>query len=138
MGMGSNCKHAATSISWCIIHTERCNNRGAIIHEINDTVTGDTPFTRRLYIELTPDEQAAFIESVRTRRLVSVTKYQDAIAIRQRAKDERTLATLDKESSMMEKELVALEKALAKVEARAVKISAISLIIESMRSNEDE
>lgn len=136
--MGSNCEHAATSISWCSVHAERCNNRGAIIHEINDTVTGDTPFTRRLCIELTPDEQAAFVESIRKRRLVSVTNYQNAIAIKQRVKDERTLATLDKESAMMEKELAALDKALDKVEKRAVKIAAISLIIESMKEQEDE
>jgi hypothetical protein len=136
--MGSNCKSTATSVSWCGIHAERCNNRGAIIHEINDTVTGDTPFARRLYIELTPDEQAAFVESIRKRRLVSVTNYQNAIAIKQRVKDERTLATLDKESNMMEKELAALDKALDKVEKRAVKIAAISLIIESMKEHEDE
>lgn len=94
-------------------------------------MTGDTPFARRLFIELSLDEQNAFIEGIRTRRLASVEAFTNAQALKQRAKDERLVAKLGKECDMMEKEIDALDRALAKVEKRATNLTAIRLIIES-------
>ncbi len=93
----------------------------------------DTPFHRKLFVEMTSTEQNDWLDGVRTRRLASVEKYKQTIANKQRIKDEKMLATLSKEGDMMEKEIAALDKALNKVELRANKIAAIMLMAESMQ-----
>jgi cell division protein FtsB len=80
---------------------------------------------------MTPEEQEAFLDGVRRRRLASVEAHKAATALKQKAQDERTAAKIDKESAMMEKELAALDKALDKVEKRAATLAALRLIVEN-------
>ena len=78
-----------------------------------------------------PQEQEAYIEGIRKRRLASVEAFKKVAEVKQKAKDERTLAKLDKEAAMMEKELAALDKALEKVEKRAATLEALRLLAEN-------
>lgn len=80
---------------------------------------------------MSQEEQEAYLDGIRRRRLASVEAYKKASAIRQQAKDARTAAKLDKESAMMEKELAALDKALDKVEKRAATLAGLRLMVEN-------
>lgn len=100
-------------------------------HSTTDVLPGDGAMARKLFIEMTDNEQDAYITQMRERRLVSVNKHKELALIKQRAKDERTIAMITKEGAMMEKEMLALEKALAKVENRANRISALSAIVKA-------
>lgn len=92
---------------------------------------GDTAFERKLFIAMSPEEQDAYLDGIRRRRLASVEAYKKSVEIKQKAKDERTLAKIDKEGAMMEKELAALDKALEKVEKRAATLAALRLMVEN-------
>lgn len=98
---------------------------------MTNTHPADNAMQRKLFIEMTVQEQDDFIEGIRTRRLRSVEKHKEHAALKQLAKDERTEKMIDHESKMMEKEIDRLTKALAAVEARAVRISGLKAMVEA-------
>jgi DNA-binding transcriptional regulator YbjK len=104
---------------------------------MSQAVNSDTPFHRKLFVEMTQQEQDAWLEGIRTRRLASVEKHKQLVALKQQAKDERTRKLVEKECGMMEKELAALEKALEKVEARANKVAALTAMVAAENELED-
>jgi hypothetical protein len=80
---------------------------------------------RKLFIELTPEQQEQFLQGIRERRLESVRKYEETQAKKAAIKDARVRAMVDQQSARLEKELAALEKALHKVEVRVNTIAAL-------------
>lgn len=79
---------------------------------------------------MSPQEQEAYLDGIRRRRLATVEAYKKQSAIKQQAKDERLAAQLEKQCAMIEKEIAALDKALDKVEKRAAQITALNLLIQ--------
>lgn len=94
-------------------------------------MSGDTPFKRRLFVELSLTEQDDYLQGLRDRRLRAVREYKAMQELKQRAKDERTRKQIDDCLRMLQKELDAAEKALDKVEVRANKLHALRLMVES-------
>ena len=96
---------------------------------------GDTPFERRLFIAMPPPEQEAYLDGIRRRRLATIEAHEKAVEIKQRAKDQRMVEQIDKQSRLMEKELAALDKALEKVEKRAAFLAGLRLLVINDASN---
>lgn len=91
----------------------------------------DNAMSRKLFIEMLPDDQVAFLNGIRERRLASVKKHEELMAKKQSVKDERTRSLIEKEGAMMEKELATLEKAIDKVEKRAARLAALQLMVDA-------
>jgi hypothetical protein len=98
-------------------------------------VRGDTPFERRLFIAMPQPEQEAYLDGIRRRRLATIEAHRQSVEIKQRAKDQRMVEQIDKQSKMMEKELAALDKALEKVEKRAAMLAGLRLLVINDASN---
>jgi hypothetical protein len=75
----------------------------------------DTPFDRQLFVTMTPQEQLAWLNQLRERRLATVRMYQQKMA--QIAADKRAKLT-----AKLERAFVAMEKAYAKFEEASTKL----------------
>jgi hypothetical protein len=80
-------------------------------------------------------EQEAYLDGIRRRRLATIEAHRQSVEIKQRAKDQRMVEQIDKQSKMMEKELAALDKALEKVEKRAAMLAGLRLLVINDASN---
>jgi hypothetical protein len=78
---------------------------------------------------MSPQEQEAYLDGIRRRRLATIEAHKKAVEIKQRAKDQRMVEQIDRQSRMMEKELAALDKALEKVEKRAAMLAGLRLLV---------
>lgn len=97
----------------------------------------DTPMHRVLFVELTPQQQDAFLDGIRARRLVSVNKHAELAKLKQQAKDNQTRRMLDVQSRQMEKEIANVTRWLEKIELRYNKIAALRAMIESEAEQEE-
>jgi hypothetical protein len=77
----------------------------------------DTPFDRQLFVTMTPQEQLAWLNQLRERRLATVRLYQQKMA--QIAADKRAKLT-----AKLERAFVAMEKAYAKFDEASTKLDA--------------
>ena len=91
----------------------------------------DTAMHRQLFTEMNEEQQTAFLDAIRERRLRTVKVYEEMQAAKRNAKDEKVRTQLQAQASMMDKELLALNKALEKVEARATKVLALRRMLDA-------
>jgi hypothetical protein len=75
----------------------------------------DTPFDRQLFVAMTPQQQLAWLNGLRERRLATVRLYQQKMA--QIAADKRAKLT-----AKLERAFVAMEKAYAKFDEASTKL----------------
>lgn len=92
-------------------------------------MNGDTPVSRRLFIEMAPQEQSAYVQLLQERRLRVVRSYQQVQKEREEAALAKTKETLDKQSRMMQRDIDTAERAMSKVEDRMNKLSALRAMI---------
>jgi hypothetical protein len=91
----------------------------------------DNAMSRKLFIEMLPTDQEAFLKGIRERRLTSAKKHEDLMQQKQIVKDSKTRELIVKEGAMMEKELLALDKAIDKVEKRAARLAALQVMVDA-------
>jgi phosphoglycerate-specific signal transduction histidine kinase len=84
---------------------------------------------RRLFVEMTPTEQAAYITELQDRRLASVRQYHEVVEARNRAEETRTREKLTDQLRMIERDLASAERALGKVSDRWTKINALRAML---------
>lgn len=72
-------------------------------------MNGDTPIHRKTFLEMTDEEQVAFISALRERRLAPINTYNEV-------KEANRQKRIGKLNEKIEKELAQFEKSLAKVD----------------------
>ena len=88
---------------------------------------GDTPIKRKTFLEMSDEEQTAFIEALRDRRLHPINTYKE---VREAAKAKivaKLSAKIEKELSMFEKDLEKVNKALDNLSNRANKLRTLKI-----------
>ncbi len=84
---------------------------------------------RRLFVELSPQEQTAFVQALQERRLRVVTQYAELQAAKQAAAESRLRDALADQLRMMERDIGTMERALGKIEDRLHKANALRQMI---------
>lgn len=88
---------------------------------------GDTPIKRKTFLEMSDEEQTAFIEALRDRRLHPINTYKE-VREAAKAKIVAKLSTkIEKELSMFEKDLEKVNKALDNLSNRANKLRTLKI-----------
>lgn len=90
---------------------------------------GDTPIHRKTYLEMTDDEQIAFIRSIREKRNTPISIYQEEIAAKKEAKMEKLNIAFQKAKESFEKELAGFDKKVENLIKKANKLKQINIEI---------
>lgn len=90
---------------------------------------GDTPIHRKTYLEMTDDEQIAFINEIRNKRNSPIRIYQEEIAIKKQAKMEKLNVAFEKAKAAFEKELEGFDKKVENLIKKANKLKQINIEI---------
>lgn len=90
----------------------------------------DTPFSRQLFIDMSMQEQDAFLQVIRDRRLTSLRKHEALQKAKKLAKDEAARAKIDALCARFEKQLDAVDKAYAKLEKLALDMQILTQFLE--------
>lgn len=98
----------------------------------------DTPFNRQLFVDMTMQEQDAFLHVIRDRRLTSLRKHEELQRTKKLAKDEATRAKIDKLCERFEKQLDAVDKAYAKLEKLALDMQVLTQFLEQEADGSEE
>lgn len=85
----------------------------------------DTPMHRRMFVELSPQDQYTFVEQLRERRLRVVREYEALQAERARVQQQQWTEALAKQLSMMDKDIATTEKAIERIDKRMIRIAAL-------------
>ena len=90
---------------------------------------GDTPIHRKTYLEMTDDEQIAFITEIRNKRNTPISIYQEEIAAKKQAKLEKLNIAFEKAKVAFEKELEGFDKKVENLIKKANKLKQINIEI---------
>lgn len=98
----------------------------------------DTPFNRQLFIDMSMQEQDAFLHVIRDRRLTSLRKHEALQHAKKLAKDEATRLKIDKLLERFEKQLSAVDKAYEKLEKIALDMQVLMQFLEQEADGPEE
>lgn len=92
-------------------------------------MNGDTPIKRKTYLEMSDEEQIAFICSIRDKRNAPIEIYQEEIAAKKEAKLEKLNTAFEKAKIAFEKELASFDKRVESLIKKANKLKQINIEI---------
>lgn len=88
----------------------------------------DTPMHRRLFVEMNAEEQQQFIDGIQQRRLATVQRYKDAMALKQQVKDAKLAADMEKTCTKLTRDMERYDKLHDAIMASIGKITALSTL----------
>jgi hypothetical protein len=94
-------------------------------------VLADQPTERSVYEDLTIEQQEAFLDGIRERRLASLKVYEELQAAKAQVRNEKLSAKAERLSKKVGKQLEAALKAITAVEQCHREIRAIKIEMES-------
>ena len=92
-------------------------------------MNGDTPIHRKTYLEMSDDEQIAFINEIRNKRNAPIQIYQKELAAKREAKLEKLNIAFEKAKTAFEKELDGFDKKVENLIKKANKLKQINIEI---------
>jgi hypothetical protein len=95
------------------------------------TLVLDSPTERTVFESMSIEQQEAYLESIRERRLASLKVYEELQATKKAAANEKMSAKIDRLAKKMSKQLEAVEKAMLAVEACHRDVRAIRILMET-------
>ena len=78
-------------------------------------------------MEMTVDDICGLLDDIREQRLFARVKYEESVASKEAAKEERAYTQLCKQIDMLAKDLDRLEKLMTKVDDRVLNVLALRL-----------
>ena len=90
----------------------------------------DTPIHRVTFLEMTDEEQIAFIEQIRARRTEPLSVYQEMINAKKEARLEKLNVQFEKAKIAFEKELAGFDKKVESLIKKANKLKQLKIEID--------